>query len=161
MELDATFWSFIGLLIFLGIIVYVKVPGMVTKALDDRAEKVRSELEEARRLREEAQAVLADFRRKTQNADEEADAIIAQAKAEAERMTAETEEALEEMIARRTAAAENRIAQAEAQALGEVRARATDIAIAASEALLADQAKGKAASDLIDRSIEDVKERIN
>jgi F-type H+-transporting ATPase subunit b len=159
--MDASFWALIALILFLALIVYLKVPGMITKALDARAEKVRSELEEARRLREEAQAVLADFRRKTQNADEEADAIIAQAKSEAERMTAETEEALEEMIARRTAAAESRIAQAEAQALGEVRSRATDIAIAASEKLLAEQAKGKTAADLIDSAISDVKARIN
>ena len=159
--MDSSFWALVGLLIFIGILVYVKVPAMITKALDGRAEKVRSELEEARRLREEAQAVLADFRRKTQNADEEAEAILAQAKAEAERMTAETEAALDEMIARRTAAAETRIAQAEAQALGEVRARATDIAIAASEALLTQQAKGKTASDLIDSAIADVKARIN
>lgn len=159
--MDATFWAFIGLLIFIGLMLYVKLPGMITKALDGRADKVRNELEEARRLREEAQAVLADFRRKTQDADDEADAIIAQAKAEAERMTAETEQALEEMIARRTEAAENRIAQAQAQAIGEVRARATDIAIAASQSLLADQVKGKTASDLIDSAIADVKARIN
>ena len=159
--MDSSFWALVALIIFIGLIVYLKVPGMITKALDGRAEKVRSDLEEARRLREEAQAVLADFRRKTQNADEEAEAIIAQAKQEAERMTAETEEALEEMIARRTAAAESRIAQAEAQALGEVRSRATDIAIAASEALLGEQAKGKAASDLIDSAFEVVKARLN
>ena len=159
--MDSSFWAFVGLIIFLGIIIYIKVPAMVTKALDGRAEKVRNELEEARRLREEAQAVLADFRRKTQSADDEAEAIIAQAKSEAERMTAETEAALDDMIARRTAAAEARIAQAEAQALGEVRARATDLAIAASEKLLADQAKGAAAADLIDKSIADVKTRIN
>lgn len=159
--MDATFWAFIGLLIFLGLMLYVKVPGMITKALDGRADKVRDELEEARRLREEAQAVLADFRRKTQNADDEADAIIAQAKSEAERMTQEAEAALEEMITRRTAAAEMRIAQAEAQALGEVRASAADIAIAASEKLLAEQAKGTTAASLIDNAIADVKERIN
>ena len=159
--MDSSFWAFVGLIIFLGIVVYVKAPGMIAKALDGRAEKVRDELEEARRLREEAQAVLSDFRRKTQNADEEAEAIIEQAKAEADRMTAETEAALEEMIARRTAAAESRIAQAEAQALSEVRARATDIAVAASEQLLAGQAKGATASDLIDKSISDVKTRIN
>lgn len=159
--MDATFWAFIGLLIFLGMMVYIKVPGMITKALDGRAEKVRDELEEARRLREEAQAVLADFRRKTQNADDEADAIIAQAKSEAERMTQEAEAALEEMIVRRTNAAEMRIAQAEAQALKEVRSSATDIAIAASEKLLADQAKGATAASLIDNAIADVKERIN
>ena len=71
--MDSSFWAFIGLLLFLALITYLKVPGMITKALDARADKVRNELEEARRLREEAQAVLADFRRKTQNADEEAE----------------------------------------------------------------------------------------
>ncbi|MEM6710738.1 MAG: ATP F0F1 synthase subunit B [Pseudomonadota bacterium] len=159
--MDSSFWAFVGLIIFLGIVIYVKAPGMVARALDGRAEKVRNELEEARRLREEAQSVLSDFRRKTQSADEEAEAIIEQAKAEADRMTQETEAALEEMIARRTAAAEARIAQAEAQALSEVRARATDIAIVASEKLLAGQATGATAADLIDKSIADVKSRIN
>ena len=159
--MDASFWALVGLIIFLALMIYLKVPGMVTRALDARAEKVRSELEEARRLREEAQAVLADFRRKTQNADEEAEAILAQAKSEAQRMTEETEASLQDMIARRTAAAETRIAQAESQALAEVKARAAELAIAASEKLLAEQAKGDTAAGLIDRSIADVKARIN
>lgn len=159
--MDSSFWALVGLIIFFGIIIYYKVPAMVTKALDGRAEKVRNELEEARRLREEAQAVLADFRRKTARADEEAEDIIAQANAEAKRMTEETEAALEEMIARRTTAAESRIAQAEAQALNEVRSRAADLAIAASEKLLREQTKGDAASALINQSIKDVGSRIN
>ncbi|MBV6658823.1 MAG: ATP F0F1 synthase subunit B [Devosiaceae bacterium] len=159
--MDSSFWALVGLIIFLGLMVYLKVPGMVTRALDARADKVRGELEEARRLREEAQAVLADFRRKTQNAEEEADAILAQAKAEAARMTEETEAALEEMITRRTAAAEARIAQAEAQALGEVRSKAAELAVAASEKVLADQVQGDAAASLIDSAIADVKARIN
>jgi F-type H+-transporting ATPase subunit b len=159
--MDSSFWALVGLVLFLALIAYVKVPAMITKALDARADKVRNELEEARRLREEAQAVLADFRRKTQNADDEADAILGQARAEAERMTAEAEAALDDMINRRTAAAQTRIAQAEAQALGEVRARAADIAIAASQKLLADQSGSAAAAKLIDSAIADVKARIN
>ncbi|MEM1287945.1 MAG: ATP F0F1 synthase subunit B [Pseudomonadota bacterium] len=159
--MDASFWALVGLIIFFGIIIYFKVPGMITKALDGRADKVRNELEEARKLREEAQAVLADFRRKTANAQEEAEDIIAQANAEAKRMTEETEAALEAMIARRTAAAESRIAQAETQALNEVRSRAAELAIAASEKLLMEQTKGDAASSLIDQSIKDVGSRIN
>jgi F-type H+-transporting ATPase subunit b len=159
--MDASFWAFVGLILFLALITYLKVPGMITKALDARAEKVRTELEEARRLREEAQAVLADFRRKTQNAEEEAEAIIGQAKAEAERMTEETEAALADMITRRTAAAEARIAQAEQQALSEVRSRATELAVAAAEKLLAEQASGSEASKLIDSAIGDVGDRLN
>lgn len=159
--MDSSFWALVGLVLFLALIAYVKVPAMITKALDARADKVRNELEEARRLREEAQAVLADFRRKTQNADDESDAILGQARAEAERMTAEAEAALDDMINRRTAAAQTRIAQAEAQALGEVRARAADIAIAASQKLLADQSGSAAAAKLIDSAIADVKARIN
>jgi F0F1-type ATP synthase membrane subunit b/b' len=74
--MDATFWALVGLVIFLGIVVYVKVPGMIAKALDKRADKIRNELEEARKLREEAQALLAEYQKKRKEAEKEAAEIV-------------------------------------------------------------------------------------
>lgn len=160
MELDATFWAFISLLIFFGIIVYFKLPGFITRALDNRIAKIEADLDEARRLREEAQALLAEYERKRKAAESEAEDIVSAAKEEAERMTAEAEAALEDMVARRTKAVEDKIAQAEAQALSEVRARSADVAIEAARLLLADQVKENG-SALVDQSIKNVANRLN
>lgn len=160
MVIDATFWAFIGLLIFLGILVYLKVPGMVARVLDGRIAQIEADLDEARRLREEAQALLAEYERKRKAAESEAEDIVAAAKDEAERMTVEAEAALEDMIARRTKAVENKIAQAEAQALSEVRARSADVAVEAARLLLADQVK-ESGGALVDQSIKDVASRLN
>ena|SRR5690606_4318364 len=160
MVIDATFWAFIGLLIFLGILVYLKVPGMVARVLDGRIAQIEADLDEARRLREEAQALLAEYERKRKAAESEAEDIVAAAKDEAERMTTEAEAALEDMIARRTKAVENKIAQAEAQALSEVRARSADVAVEAARLLLADQVK-ESGGALVDQSIKDVASRLN
>jgi F-type H+-transporting ATPase subunit b len=158
---DATFWAFIGLVLFLALMVYMKVPGMITAALDKRAEAVRKELDEARRLREEAQALLAEYQRKGREAETEAEEIIDQAKREAEALTSEASRRLEEYVAGRTRLAEQKIAQAEAQALQEVRALSADVAIAAAEKILGAKVKGSTADTLIARSISDVKSKLN
>jgi F-type H+-transporting ATPase subunit b len=158
---DATFWALVALVIFLAIMVYLKVPGIVTSALDKRADTIRKELDEARRLREEAQALLADYQRKGREAEAEAEEIIDQARREAEALTAETGRRLEEYVANRTRQAEQKIAQAEAQALQEVRALSADVAIAAAEKILAAKVKGPAADALIARSIGEVKSKLN
>jgi F-type H+-transporting ATPase subunit b len=160
MELDATFWAFIALLIFFGIVIYFKVPAFVTKALDSRIAKIEADIDEAKRLREEAQALLAEYERKRKAAESEAEEIVAAAQEEAERMTAEAEEALEDMVARRTKAVEDKIAQAEAQALADVRARSADVAIEAARLILADQVKDSGGA-LVDQSIKDVASRLN
>ncbi|AEQ50557.1 F0F1 ATP synthase subunit B [Pelagibacterium halotolerans] len=160
MELDATFWAFIALLIFFGIVIYFKVPGFVTKALDSRIARIEADLDEAKRLREEAQALLAEYERKRKAAEGEAEEIVAAAQEEAERMTAEAEAALEDMVARRTKAVEDKIAQAEAQALADVRARSADVAIEAARLILADQVKDNGGA-LVDQSIKDVANRLN
>jgi F-type H+-transporting ATPase subunit b len=159
--MDATAWSFVGLIIFLAIIVYVKVPGMIGTSLDKRADTIRKELEDARRLREEAQALLADYQRRRQEAESEAEGIVAEAKREADRLTLEANAALEDLITRRTAAAERKIAQAESQAISEVRARAADIAVAAAETILAKKVAGNVGEELLAKSIEEVKTRLN
>ncbi len=160
MELDNTFWAFIALLIFLGVAVYFKLPGMIAKALDARIAKIEHDLDEAKRLREEAQALLAEYERKRKAAESEAEDIVAAAKDDAERMTREAEAALEDMVARRTKAVEDKIAQAEAQALAEVQARSADVAIEAARLILADQVKEQG-DELIDQSIKDVGTRLN
>lgn len=158
---DATFWALVALVIFLGIMVYLKVPGTVTSALDKRADTIRKELDEARRLREEAQALLADYQRKGREAEAEAEEIVEQAKREAEALTAESARRLEEYVASRTKLAEDKIAQAESQALQEVRALSADVAIAAAEKILGAKVKGETANALIARSIGDVKSKLN
>jgi F-type H+-transporting ATPase subunit b len=161
MELDATFWAFIALIIFLALLVYLKVPGQVTGALDNRADRIRGELEEARRLREEAKSLLADFQRRRKEAEAEASQIVAAAKHEAELIASEARAKTEEFVTRRTAMAEQKIAQAETQAVADVKALAVDIAVAAAEKLIAVKATGKAAEDLLTRSIAEVKSRLN
>lgn len=159
--MDASFWALVGLILFFALIAYLKVPGKVTGALDKRADSIRDELEEARKLREEAQSLLSDYQRKRHEAEGEAEAIIAEANQEAERLTLETNQALEEMIARRTKAAEEKIAQAETQAIAEVRGKAADIAVAAAEEILTAKVKDKVADDILSKSIEQVKDRLN
>lgn len=159
--MDATFWALIGLVLFIALIAYLKVPGKIGGALDKRADDIRDELEEARRLREEAQALLSDYQRKRHEAEEEAANIVAEATAEAERLTVETNKALEDMIARRTKAAEDKIAQAESQAVKEVRSKAADIAVRAAEDILSSKVKDKVADDILAKSIDQVKANLN
>lgn len=159
--MDASFFALVGLILFFALIAYMKVPGKITAALDSRAERIRRELDEARRLREEAQAVLAEYQRKRKEAEAEAETILSTAKLEAERMTTDARQALDEMIARRTATAETKIAQAEAQAVAEVRARAAEVAVAAARVILQDKVTGDVAGRLLDDGIIAVKTRLN
>ena len=126
-----------------------------------RGARIKSELDEAKKLREEAQALLAEFERKGREAEKEAEGIIASAKAEAERLAVEAKTRMEEFVARRTKMAETKIAQAEAQALADVKSAAADAAVAAAERILSVSAKGKAAEDLVARGIEELKSKLN
>jgi len=159
--MDATFWALVALIIFLGIVVYMKVPGMLAKSLDARADRIRNELEEARRLREEAQQLLAEYQRKRKEAEKEAADIVAAAKREAEMLSAEARQRTEEYVARRTALAENKIAQAERDAVNEVRARAVDIAVEAAGRLLAERVDTKVSGDLFKSALKDVRGKLN
>jgi F-type H+-transporting ATPase subunit b len=159
--MDATFWALVGLLIFIGIIVYKKVPAMVTKSLDDRAERIQRELNEARSLREEAQKLLAEYQRKREEAEVEAEGILAQAKRDAALIAEEARVKTEEFVKRREVMAEQKIAQAEADAISEVRAQAVSIAIAASTELLGKGMDAKASADLFKASLNEIKTRMN
>ena len=155
------FWVLVSFVLFIGLIVYLKVPGKVTAMLDERAERISRELDEARKLREEAQGLLADYERKRRDADKEAEAIIAQAREEADAYAVETRQKLAEMIERRGHMAEEKIAQAEAQAVKEVRAAAAELAIAAATRIISDEVQGARADQLVDASIADLKDRLH
>lgn len=155
------FWVAVSFVGFILLLVYYKIPGMVAGLLDERAEKIRNELEEAKRLREEAQAILADYQRKQRDAAKEADKIIGLAKEEAEALAAETREKMKESLERRTRLAEEKIARAEEQAVADVRAAAIDVAIASAEQIIEKKMTPAASAKLINQSIEGLKGKLN
>lgn len=158
---DPTFWVLVGFLVFVGAAIYFKVPGMIGKALDQRALAIKAELEQARRLREEAQALFVDYQRRQREAEKEAADIVAHAKEEAERLVREAQAQLEATVTRRRQLAEAKIAQAEAQALKEVREAAVDLAIAAASSVLRQELQGDRATSIMDRAIGDVRKHLN
>jgi F-type H+-transporting ATPase subunit b len=154
-------WVALAFLCFLGLLAYLGAHRKLIEGIDQRRTRIKTELDDARRLREEAQALLAEFQRKGREAESEAEAIIAGARAEAERLAAEAKEKMEAFVARRTKMAEDKIVRAEAQALADVRAAAADAAVIAAEKILRGAAIGKTAEDLLARGIEDVKQKFN
>jgi F-type H+-transporting ATPase subunit b len=158
---EPEFWVAVAFVLFVGVILYVGAHKKMTEALDHRSARIKAELDEARRLRDEADKLLAEYQRKQSEAEREAEVIVADAKAEAERVAAEARVKMEEFVARRTKLAEAKIGQAEAQALAEVRAAAADAAVSAAEKILRDSAKGPVADNLIAQGIADVKAKLN
>jgi len=159
-EFDAAFWATISLFVFLGVVIYLKVPGMIGKALDGRIKAIEGELAEAERLRQEAKFLLEEYEAKRQAATTEAEGIVAAAREEAFRLTAEAKTSLETLITRRAKAVEEKIAQAESQAIAEVRARSADVAVEAARVLLTKQMSQKGGA-LIDAAIKDVGSKLN
>jgi F-type H+-transporting ATPase subunit b len=158
---EAEFWVAVAFVIFVGVLGYLQAHKRLVKSIDDRRERIKAELDEARRLKAEAEALLATYRRKQQEAEREAETIVASAKAEAERLAAEAEAKIEEFVARRTKMAESKIAQAEAQALADVRSAAAELAVAAAERILARTVKDKVADDLLAKGIADFRAKLN
>jgi F-type H+-transporting ATPase subunit b len=158
---DQTFWALIALIIFMAVVVYLKVPAMISKSLDERAERIRGELDAARRLREEAQQLLAEYQQKRKEAEEEAGEIVEAAKREAEQLVAEAEQRTHEYVTRRTALAEQKIGQAERDAVSEVRATAVDIGVEAARALLAAKVDAAAGADLFRTALQQVRDKLN
>jgi F-type H+-transporting ATPase subunit b len=157
----AEFWVAVAFFIFVALLIYLKVPGMITKALDDRAEVIRKDLDAARKLREEAQDLLADYQAKQRQAETEAQQIIEEARREAEALKSEGDKAMQETLARRTRIAEEKIARAEAQAVAEVRAIAVEVATAAAERIVQDKVSGGLGPTLVEQSIRDLKGKLN
>ena len=161
MLMTAEFWVAAAFVMFGMVVVYAGAHKTILSSLDGRAARIRSELEDAARLKQEAAALLAEYKKKTANAEQEAAAIIEGAKADAERLAAEAHAKLEEFVARRTKMAEAKIAQAETQALADVRSIAADVAASAAEKVMTLAAKGALAEQLIARGIDDVKKKLN
>jgi F-type H+-transporting ATPase subunit b len=161
MQFDASFFALVALIIFLGIVAYAGGFKAMGAGLDSRAERIRRELEHASSLRKEAENLLAEYKQKRLDAEKEAQSIVAAAKADAEEYAAETRRKLSETLDRRAKQAEQKIAQAEAAAVKDVRNLATELAIAASQKLMAETAKGEKAAELIASSISAVKNRLN
>jgi|SRR4051794_39675964 len=159
--MDATFWAMIALFIFLGVVVYMKVPGMIAKALDERAGKIRNDLDEAQRLREEAQQLLAEFQKKRKEAEKEAADMVAAAKQESDLIIEEAHKKSEEYVARRAALAELKIGQAERDAVNEVRSIAVDVATEAARTVMAARLDEKAAADLFKDSLTALQTKLN
>ncbi len=161
MAFDNTFFAFVALVIFLIIAAKAGAFKTLGAGLDSRTQRIAKDLDDARKLRDEAQALLDSYKQKRIEAEKEAAGIIAQAKADAEEYAAEARKKLSESLERRSAQAEQKIAQAEAAAVKDVRHKATELAVAAAAALSAEAAKGGKGADLIAESIAAVKTRLN
>ena len=155
------FCVLVAFLAFVALVLYYGVPSAIGKMLDDRADAIRKELDEARKLREDAQALLADYQRKAREAETEARTIIDQAKREAEALAVDARKALAESLERRSKIAEEKIARAETQALSEVRATAVETAVSAAHELLKTRAAGSVGDALISQSINDLRGKLN
>jgi F-type H+-transporting ATPase subunit b len=158
---DPEFWVAVGFVAVFAIFLKLRVPKMIAKLLDERAGAITHELNEAKRLREEAAALLAGYVQKTANAEAEAAAILADAKAEAERFAKETRAQLRLQIDRRAQMAQEKIRQAEAAALDEIRGIAADKATAAAEKMIAARLDERRSDALVQDSIKDLPEKLN
>jgi F-type H+-transporting ATPase subunit b len=150
---DPEFWVAVAFVIVVALAIWRGVPAMVAKSLDERAARIKAELDEAQRLRDDAHRTLAEYQRKQRDALKEAEDIIAHAKAEAERIGKQAARDLEAALERRARQAEEKIAQEEAKALAEVRAAAVDVAIAAARQIIAQRLDAKADAALVDAAI--------
>ncbi|KIN62337.1 ATP synthase subunit b [Sulfitobacter noctilucicola] len=158
---NTDFVVLLGLLVFIGILFYFKVPGLLGGMLDKRADDIRAELEEARRLREEAQTLLASYERKQKEVQEQADRIVSSAKEEANAAAEKAKLDLEKSVTRRMAAAAEQIGSAEASAIKEVRDQAASIAIAAARDVIAKQMTAAQGGQLIDDAIAQVETKLH
>lgn len=154
-------WVAIAFIILMVLFAYLGIHRTVLKALDHRGERIKAELDDARRLKEEAAKLLAEYKARGASAEREAQDIVASARAEAERIAAEAKTKMEDFVTRRTKTAENKIALAEAQALADVRAAAANAAVTAASTILSQSVKGQIADDLLAKGIAEVREKLN
>jgi F-type H+-transporting ATPase subunit b len=161
MFFDPETWVAIAFVILMVLFGYLGVFKKVTTALDHRADRIKAELDDATRLKQEAAKVLADYKARSATAEREAADIIANAKVEAERIAAEARSKMEDFVARRTKTAESKIALAEAQAVADVRAAAAEAAVQAASTILSQSVKGQVADDLLAKGINEVRQKLN
>jgi F-type H+-transporting ATPase subunit b len=158
---EPEFWVAVAFVILMGVFAYLGVHRTVLTTLDHRRDRIKAELDDARRLKDEAAKLLEEYKARRASAEREAGEIVAGARAEAQRVASEAKAKLEDFVARRTKTAEGKIALAEAQALADVRAAAADAAIAAASTILSKSVKGGVADDLLNKGIQDVREKLN
>ena len=158
---EPEFWVAVAFVILMGVFAYVGVHRTLITALDHRAARIKAEIDDAGRLKAEAAKLLAEYQSKRASAEHEAAEIVANARAEAERIAAEAKARMEDFVARRTKTAENKIALAEAQAVADVRAAASEAAVAAASTVLSQSVKGPVADDLLAKGIAEVKAKLN
>src|SRR6202163_890715 len=158
---EPEFWVAVAFVILMGVFIYFGIHRTVLKALDHRAERIKAELDDARRLKEEAAKLLAEYKTRRASAEREAEEIISNAKAEAERIAVEAKAKMEDFVARRTETAESKIALAEAQAIADVRSAAANAAVAAASTILSQSVKGSVADDLLAKGIAEVSAKLN
>lgn len=158
---DTYFLVGFAFVVFIGVLAYYRVHDLLFRALDQRAERIRRELDDAQRLREEAQALLAGYERRQRDTEEEAKTIVARAREDAQDAAEQAKRDLEESIQRRLKAAEEQIATAEAAAVAEVRDRAVAVATAAAAEVIARNMTGAAANERIDAAIEEVGRKLH
>ena len=161
MFFDPETWVAIAFVILMVLFGYLGVFKKATAALDHRADRIKAELDDATRLKQEAAKVLADYKARTASAEREAADIIANAKSEAERIATEAKAKVEDFVARRTKTAESKIALAEAQAVADVRAAAAEAAVQAAATILSQSVKGQVADDLLAKGITEVRQKLN
>ena len=158
---EPEFWVAVGFVILMGVFAYLGVHRTLIAALDKRSERIKAELDDARRLKDEAAKLLGEYKAKRASAEREAEEIISSAKAEAERIATEAKAKMEDFVARRTKTAESKIALAEAQALADVRAAAANAAVAAASTILSQSVKGPVADELLAKGIAEVRQKLN
>ncbi|MBR0702618.1 ATP F0F1 synthase subunit B [Bradyrhizobium sp. 62B] len=161
MFFDPETWVAIAFVILMVVFGYLGVFKSAMTALDHRAERIKAELDDAQRLKQEAAKVLADYKARTASAEREAAEIIANARSEAERIATEAKAKMEDFVARRTKTAESKIALAEAQAVADVRAAAAEAAVQAASTILSQSVKGQVADDLLAKGINEVRQKLN
>ena len=154
-------WVAVAFVVLMVVFGYLGVFKKAMTALDHRADRIKAELDDATRLKQEAAKVLADYKARTASAEREAADIIANARSEAERIAAEAKAKVEDFVARRTKTAEGKIALAEAQAVADVRAAAAEAAVQAASTILSQSVKGQVADDLLGKGITEVRQKLN
>ena len=158
---EPEFWVAVAFVILMGVFAYFGIHRTVLTTLDHRSDRIKAELDDARRLKDEAAKLLAEYKARHATAEREAADIIASAKAEAERIASEAKTKMEDFVARRTKTAESKIALAEAQALADVRAAAANAAVTAASTILSQTVRGPIAEDLLAKGITEVREKLN
>ena len=161
MFFDPETWVAVAFVILMVVFGYLGIFKSAMSALDKRAERIKAELDDATRLKQEAAKVLADYKARSASAEREAADIIANARSEAERIATEAKAKMEDFVARRTKTAESKIALAEAQALADVRAAAAEAAVQAASTILSQSVKGQVADDLLAKGITEVRQKLN